>query len=68
MTLPLIGTGEAAKILGVTPERVRQLVRAGVIGAQELRRGENIYYLYAKSEVQRVARERARAAARGGTR
>lgn len=64
MTLPLIGTGEAAKILGVTSERVRQLVRAGVIGAQPLRRGENVYYLFAKSDVERVARERARRASR----
>jgi DNA-binding transcriptional MerR regulator len=53
----LIGAGEAADILGVSPERVRQLAEAGKLQEQGRFSGRRVYR---RQDVERLKRQRAK--------
>lgn len=64
-TADLIPTSRAAQLLGVTPERVRQLVRAGAIEpAQVLRSasGHTSQMLFDADAIERLVKARAQSA------
>jgi excisionase family DNA binding protein len=58
----LVTTKEAAQILGVTPARIRQLIKAGRLIAEK--RGRD--HLIEEPEVQRFKRQGRRSGPRGG--
>lgn len=60
--MDMIGSGEAARVLGMTPEGVRAMVRGGAlrvshIVARDRTRGHRAL-VFERSEVERVRRER----------
>ncbi len=52
----LLSTAEAARILGVTPDRIRQMVNAGQLPPVQ---STTLGRLFARRSVERLARERA---------
>ncbi|MGD9892793.1 MAG: helix-turn-helix domain-containing protein [Dehalococcoidia bacterium] len=57
----LLSTAEAARVLGVTPDRVRQMAANGDLIPIEV---TSIGRLFARRSVERLARQRAEAKAR----
>ena len=55
MNTTLLGITDAARLLNVSPERVRQLEREGKLSAERMSRGQRIFKA---EDVERLATER----------